>query len=94
MASFYTKFMESQEEENKVPIPTTDKELPSALIEALEKSEEEALVEDASANALGLRNLFRQGKIGKDQYIAGLATLVAAGAISKSEFTGLKASAN
>lgn len=75
-------------------IEAEDQKLPSALLEVLEESEDEAMVEDASANALGLRNLFRQGKIGKDQYIAGLATLVAAGAITKSEFTGLKASAN
>lgn len=75
-------------------IEIEDKQLPSVLLEVLEESEDEAMVEDASANALGLRNLFRQGKIGKDQYIAGLATLVAAGAITKSEFTGLKASAN
>jgi hypothetical protein len=70
------------------------KMLSSVLLDELEKSEDEANVEDASANALGLRNLYRQGKIGKEQYIASLATLVAAGVITKSDFTGLKAAVN
>ena len=50
--------------------------------------------EDDSSSVLALRNLFRQSKINKEQYIGGLATLVATGLISKSEFTRLKSAAN
>ena len=50
--------------------------------------------EDDSPSVLSLRNLYRQSKIDKGQYIGGLATLVATGLISKSEFTRLKAAAN
>ena len=50
--------------------------------------------EDDSSSVLALRNLFRQSKIDKDQYVGGLATLVATGLISKSEFTRLKSAAN
>lgn len=50
--------------------------------------------EDDSRSVLNLRNLFRQNKIDKGQYVGGLATLVATGLISKSEFTRLKAAAN
>ena len=50
--------------------------------------------EDDSSSILALRNLFRQSKIDKSQYIGGLATLVATGLISKSEFTRLKSAAN
>lgn len=64
------------------------------------KPEEEAPEEvdkeagDDSQGVLNLRNLFRQNKINKDQYIGGLATLVATGLISKAEFTRLKNAAN
>ena len=50
--------------------------------------------EDDSQSVLNLRNLFRHNKIDKSQYIGGLATLVATGLISKSEFTRLKTAAN
>lgn len=59
---------------------------------AVERRETQNPAEDDSPSALNLRNLYRGGKIGKDQYIGGLATLVATGLISKSEFTRLKAS--
>jgi hypothetical protein len=51
-------------------------------------------VADDSSSVLNLRNLLRQNKIDKSQYIGGLATLVATGLISKSEFTRLKAAAS
>lgn len=51
-------------------------------------------VGDDSAGVLNLRNLYRQNRIDKSQYIGGLATLVATGLITKSEFTRLKAAAN
>lgn len=57
-------------------------------------SAEDRKTEDDSQSVLNLRNLFRQNKIDKGQYIGGLATLVATGLISKSEFTRLKAAAN
>lgn len=60
------------------------------LVGALESKDIEA--HDDSPSVLGIRNLFRQGKIDKDQFIGGLATLVATGLITKSEFTRLKAS--
>lgn len=62
------------------------------LSECLETDEQE--VKDDSQSVLNLRNLFRQNKIDKSQYIGGLATLVATGLISKSEFTRLKAAAH
>lgn len=52
----------------------------------------EQKAEDDSPSALNLRNLFRGGKIDKSQFVSGLATLVATGLITKSEFTRLKAS--
>ena len=66
-----------------------DKTVKDTLISELAKQSE-----DDSPSVLSLRNLFRQSKIDKSQYIAGLATLVATGLISKSEFTRLKSSAN
>ena len=62
------------------------------LAECLESDEHE--VKDDSQSVLNLRNLFRQNKIDKNQYVGGLATLVATGLISRSEFTRLKAAAN
>lgn len=56
-------------------------------------SPENIEVEDDSVGVLNLRNLYRQNKIDKGQYIGGLATLVATGLITKSEFTRLKAAA-
>lgn len=56
--------------------------------------ESENVVTDDSQSVLSLRNLYRHNKIDKTQYIGGLATLVATGLISKSEFTRLKAAAN
>lgn len=50
--------------------------------------------EDDSVGVLNLRNLYRQNKIDKSQYIGGLATLVATGLISKAEFTRLKTAAS
>lgn len=60
----------------------------------VEAPEEPKKTEDDSSSVLALRNLFRQSKIDKEQYIGGLATLVATGLISKSEFTRLKAAAH
>lgn len=54
----------------------------------------EKKTEDDSQSVMNLRNLYRHNKIDKTQYIGGLATLVATGLISKSEFTRLKAAAN
>lgn len=56
--------------------------------------EEDKNTVDDSSSVLALRNLYRQNRIDKDQYIGGLATLVATGLITKSDFTRLKASAN
>jgi len=47
---------------------------------------------DDSPSVLSLRNLFRGGRINKSQYVSGLATLVATGLITKSDFTRLKSS--
>lgn len=66
----------------------------SAKEDILKNLEEEKTTKDDSSSVLALRNLFRQSKIDKSQYIGGLATLVATGLISKSEFTRLKAAAN
>ena len=63
------------------------------LPEVVEKKEVDVAdkkVADDSSSVLNLRNLLRQNKIDKSQYIGGLATLVATGLISKSEFTRLK----
>ena len=57
-------------------------------------SEPDKKAEDDSQSVLNLRNLYRHNKIDKSQYIGGLATLVATGLISKSEFTRLKTAAN
>lgn len=62
----------------------------SDLLESLD--EQEHITTDDSQSVLNLRNLFRGGKINKNQYIGGLATLVATGLISKSDFTRLKSS--
>ena len=66
------------------PIP------PSGILQIRE--EEEKSPEDDNISVLTLRNLFRGGKINKSQYLGGLATLVATGLISKSDFTRLKSS--
>jgi hypothetical protein len=58
------------------------------------KPAEDKKAEDDSQSVLNLRNLYRHNKIDKSQYIGGLATLVATGLISKSEFTRLKTAAN
>lgn len=60
---------------------------------AKKNGEVEQVVSDDSQSVLNLRNLYRQNRIDKSQYIGGLATLVATGLISKSEFTRLKTSA-
>ena len=62
--------------------------------EAAESPEKDKKAEDDSSSVLNLRNLYRQNKIDKSQYIGGLATLVATGLISKSEFTRLKTAAS
>lgn len=77
--------------EDKAPSIEDDKAIPpSGILQTRE--EEEKSTEDDNASVLNLRNLFRGGKINKSQYVGGLATLVATGLISKSEFTRLKAS--
>lgn len=63
---------------------------PSGILQMRE--EEGKSAEDDNASVLNLRNLLRGGKINKSQYIGGLATLVATGLITKSEFTRLKSS--
>ena len=65
---------------------------PSAILQMREEKEKHA--EDDSMPVLNLRNLFRQNKIDKNQFVGGLATLVATGLISKSDYTRLKATAN
>lgn len=62
--------------------------------EILKNLEDGKQANDDSSSVLALRNLFRQNKIDQSQYIGGLATLVATGLISKSEFTRLKSAAN
>lgn len=54
------------------------------------EGEIEGITMDDTAQVLALRNLYRQARINRGQYEGGLATLVAAGVISKSEFTRLK----
>lgn len=63
---------------------------PSGILQMREAAEKSA--EDDNASVLSLRNLLRGGKITKSQYVGGLATLVATGLITKSEFTRLKSS--
>lgn len=46
--------------------------------------------EDDLPSVTNLRNLFRNGKINKSQYVGSLATMLAAGLISKSQFTRLR----
>lgn len=77
--------------EDKAPSIEDDKSIPPSGILQM-REEEEKSTEDDNASVLNLRNLFRGGKINKSQYVGGLATLVATGLISKSEFTRLKAS--
>lgn len=59
-----------------------------------EVNQDSKVAKDDSQSVLNLRNLLRNGKIDKSQYVGGLATLVATGLISKSEFTRLKTAAN
>ena len=89
------RFEEAEEE----PVPAEDKAPkgektrtipPSGILQMREDAEKSA--EDDNVSVLNLRNLFRGGKIDTSQYIGGLATLVATGLITKSEFTRLKAS--
>lgn len=64
-----------------------------ALVEFLgSPPEDEKEVTDDKSSVLGLRNLLREGKINKSQFVGGLGALVATGLISKAEFTRLKAS--
>lgn len=63
----------------------------SPKVEMPEESEDKTVGDD-SPSVLRLRNLFRQSKIDKSQFISGIATLVATGLITKSDFTRLKAS--
>lgn len=73
------------------PLVIESVELPaSEILKRVENKDKSA--EDDSSGVLNLRNLYRQNKIDKSQYIGGLATLVATGLISKSEFTRLKTS--
>lgn len=62
--------------------------------EGTKQNDNQKDVKDDSPSVQSLRNLFRQNRIDKGQYIGGLATLVATGLISKSEFTRLKTAAN
>ena len=77
--------------EDKAPKADEDKTIPPSGILQM-REEEEKSTEDDNVSVLNLRNLFRGGKINKNQYVGGLATLVATGLITKSEFTRLKAS--
>lgn len=77
--------------EDKAPKADEDKPIPPSGILQM-REEEEKSTEDDNVSVLNLRNLFRGGKINKNQYVGGLATLVATGLITKSEFTRLKAS--
>lgn len=79
--SNYFEFVANGDQEKKEQKPQVD-------------DKEEKPIEDDSPSVLSLRNLFRQNKINKSQYVGGLATLVATGLISKSEFTRLKTAAN
>ena len=74
------------------PVPPPIEADPSP--ETAKDSGADKKTEDDSQSVLNLRNLFRHNKIDKSQYIGGLATLVATGLISKSEFTRLKTAAN
>ena len=77
--------------EDKAPKSDFDKPIPpSGILQMREENGKSA--EDDTSSVLNLRNLLRQGKINQSQYIGGLATLVATGLISKSDFTRLKAS--
>lgn len=77
--------------EDKAPKSETNRPIPpSGILQMREEAENPT--EDDNQSVLNLRNLFRGGKINKNQYIGGLATLVATGLISKSDFTRLKSS--
>ena len=56
-------------------------------------AKEEKPASDDSPSVTKLRNLYRQNKIDKGQYIGSLATLLATGLIDKPQFTRLKAGA-
>lgn len=96
MANFI-KFVEDGEkdvEKNPQPEETIVEDVNAQLVKMLEEDEPKSTdVADDCPSVLNLRNLYRQSKINKSQYIGGLATLVATGLISKSEFTRLKTSA-
>ena len=77
--------------EDKAPKPDKDNPIPpSGILQMREEKEKES--EDDAPGIVSLRNLLRNGRIDKSQFLGGLATLVATGLISKSEFTRLKAS--
>lgn len=77
--------------EDKAPGEGVTKPIqPQGILQMREEAEN--AVEDDNASVLNLRNLLRGGKINKSQYVGGLATLVATGLITKSEFTRLKSS--
>ena len=96
MANFI-KFVEDGEkdvEKNPQPEETIVEDVNAQLVKMLEEDKPKSTdVADDCPSVLNLRNLYRQSKINKSQYIGGLATLVATGLISKSEFTRLKTSA-
>ena len=91
----YDKYPELAKVE-EAPIPTEDKSpennVAGSLPIDINEDSCEKDTEDDNSSVLNLRNLLRGGKINKSQYIGGLATLVATGLISKSEFTRLKSS--
>ena len=92
----YPDLAEGSEEpmpaEDKAPKSDTNGHIPPEGILQM-REEDEKSAEDDNVSVLNLRNLLRQGRIDKSQYIGGLATLVATGLITKSDFTRLKASA-
>lgn len=65
----------------------------SLVFDEVDETSDEKEVKDDSPWVQNLRNLYRASRINKEQYVGGLATLVATGMISKAEFTRLKKAA-
>ena len=64
-----------------------------AILDETKDTPAEKEVKDDSPWVQNLRNLYRSSRINKEQYIGGLATLVATGMITKAEFTRLQKAA-
>ena len=94
MSSFYEYQANGDKEVEKPQPQETVVQKKDIVVGENKDSTSENNTEDDSPSVLNLRNLFRQNKIDKSQYVGGLATLVATGLITKSEFTRLKAAAN